>query len=104
LAILKLVKNIAEKDLQHIDALLKQAKFVDLTLLINRDYVEKLATSYEKQIILTIQIFSLLKLHQYDQVKELFAHNDIEFKNAIFCYKFLEAKYYYLTVKIEILK
>jgi hypothetical protein len=91
-----LLVHFSENELKMLDIKLKQCKFSDITYLIQRELVDKFEDEYSKQILLTIYLFSLLKLQKYDQVEEIFSF--YKFNKFLFCYKFLEGKYYYLIV------
>lgn len=80
--------------------MLKQCKFIDIAYTIQKDYIDKFNNIYTQQILLCIYIFALLKLQKYDQANEIFNFYKFPFEKSLFCYKFLEAKYYYLIVRI----
>ena len=88
--------------MKNFDNKIKQCKFSDITYEINREDVDKIDDELTKQIILTIYIFSLLKMQKYEQVGEIFSF--YKFKKSLFSYKFLEGKYYYhivISFKLE---
>jgi hypothetical protein len=86
--------------LKTIDTLFKQNKFAELATLFSKEYIDKIENLYARQIILSVLIFTLLKLQQYDQIKNLIGYCNISFDSSIFSYKFLEGKYLYLTVNL----
>ena len=91
-----MLSYLSDNDLKLIDSLLKQCKFNEISYTIQKDYVDKYEDHLNKQILLTIYIFALLKIQKYEQVKEIF--DFYRFEKYIFPYKFLEGKYYFLIV------
>lgn len=117
---LDLTRYISDKDISSIKDLLIQNKFEDIINLIvpgiinnknnndkdnnnisdNESILKKFQKNFEKQIILTILIFCLIKTKKYVNLYETFKVEEFKFEETIFSLKFLEAKYYFLTVNI----
>jgi hypothetical protein len=64
------------------------------------DLINNLQSSFAKQIILSIYLFSQIKANRLDVANDMLNKYNFSFEETIFSYKFMEAKFYYLTVKL----
>jgi hypothetical protein len=84
--------------------MLMKCDFIKLSNFIKKEIFPKIQTpnNYLYQCITTIYLFVLLKLQKYDQISEVIVKNNINDNSAMFVYKFLEAKYYFMIVRVYI--
>jgi hypothetical protein len=94
---------ISEVDLKELEEMLCGCRFPEIISLFKNKLIpiiSQITNDYFVSAILSIYIFSLMKLQKYDQVNDTFnkftkANND---SNNIFPLRFLYGKYYYLIV------
>jgi len=102
------IKEFEENDLLKIDNLFKQSDFQEIVILFKKEYIHKLNSNlnynshdeniYFIQTLLSIYVYSLLKLQKYDQISDVYNKFNFSFDQSIFPFKFLEAKYYFMIV------
>jgi hypothetical protein len=98
---------LKEEDLYNLDIMLKSCKFGEIVIYLKSEVIANLdiqTGDYFVQIILIIYIFCLLKLQKYDNISEVLnKFKFIENKEILlFPLKFLEAKYYYMIVILNL--
>lgn len=92
-------EKIKAEDLKLIKKWLKTTNFAELSQLLKKQILPKVEPNTNlDQILLSIYVFTLLKLQNFDQISEIFNRLKIEEQNIIFPLKFLEAKYYFMIV------
>ena len=80
---------------------MRESNFLQLSALLKKEVLSnnKLTEEgYLSQILLTICIFTFMKLQKYDVVSDSLKRFKFDEDNILFCLKFMEGKFYYMTV------